>query len=62
MLPSDSAYVASAAKKCGFTNGLLRGIGRFMNEPDAGTLGFNSVTSFTKVSYENQVDDCSFFD
>jgi hypothetical protein len=61
MIPSDSRYVSSLSHKCGMTVSLVKGIGRFFNERDAGMLGFRTIVSFQKISYEDQAVDCSLF-
>ena len=60
MNPSDSRYVAQLSNKCGIFNARTKGIGRFFNEPDAGTLGFKMISGFEKISYEDQATDCAF--
>jgi putative component of membrane protein insertase Oxa1/YidC/SpoIIIJ protein YidD len=60
MIPSDSTYVAQLSAKCGMHTALVKGIGRFFNEPDVGELGFKIISGFEKVSYEDQATDCSF--
>ncbi|HXH31559.1 MAG TPA: hypothetical protein VNJ01_12145 [Bacteriovoracaceae bacterium] len=59
MSPTDSQYVSSLARNCGMGRALVKGVGRFFNEPDAGVLGFKKISGFKKMSYEDQASDCA---
>ena len=58
MIPTDSRYVSSLSQKCGMARAMVKGVGRFFNEPDAGLLGFKRISGFKKMSYEDQATDC----